>query len=117
MTGDYEKAAVAFREAIFINPNDPALYNNLGYALGRMRKYGPAFQTFKQYGHESAALNNTGFTCYMNRDYALAIRYYEKALMLNPPDRDRILVNLRNAENALLAQQGESPYEDDSEES
>jgi len=104
MSGEFEEAAKAFRSAIFINPKDPVVHNNLGFALGRMGEYELALESFRQFGAEADALNNTGYTCSLNDDYSLAIQYYEHALRNDPTDRKRVLLNLRAAEDALLAE-------------
>jgi Flp pilus assembly protein TadD len=104
MSGKFEEAVQAFRSAIFLNPKDPVVHNNLGFALGRMGEYEIAIESFSRFGAEADALNNTGYTCFLNGDYSLAIQYYEHALRKNPTDRKRVLLNLRAAEDALLAQ-------------
>jgi Flp pilus assembly protein TadD len=104
MSEKFEEAVKAFRSAIFINPKDPVVHNNLGFALGRMGEYELALESFDRFGAEADALNNTGYTCSLNGDYSLAIQYYEHALRKEPTDRNRVLLNLRAAEDALLAQ-------------
>jgi Flp pilus assembly protein TadD len=102
MSEQFANAAREFEEAILINPNDSAVHNNLGYALGRMGKYRRALKSFRRYGSKAIALNNIGYTSFLNGDYQRAIRYYEAALMAGPGDTERLLVNLRSAEDALL---------------
>jgi Flp pilus assembly protein TadD len=108
MSEQYGEAAKEFEEAILINPHDSAVHNNLGYALGRMGNYRRGLKSFRKYGSESSALNNIGYTSFLNGEYVRAIRYYTAALLADPEDRDRLLVNLRAAENALLTRNGES---------
>ena len=102
LTGAFEHAAEAIRDAVYIDPRDPALYNNLGVALGRMRLYEEALDNFRRTSDEADALNNLGLVCHVNGDYGLAITYYEQSLLIGPSERDVVLVNLEASEVAQL---------------
>ena len=102
LSNDFEGAVSAFREAAHIDPRDPAVYNNLGVALARMRLYGEALENFRRSSGDADAFNNLGLICHANGDYGLAITYFEKALLLGPSNRDVVLANLEATEVAQL---------------
>ena len=83
---------------MLIERRDPAVFNNLGVALGRLDRFDEALQAFRRAGPEHVALNNLAF---VQRERGLvfeAIESYEKALLAAPPD-DRLEI-LRNLDLA-----------------
>jgi Flp pilus assembly protein TadD len=106
ISGNFGQAAAAFRNAIFLDPRDPAFGNNLAVAKARQRDYKRALELFRKNSSEADALNNLGYVCLMNGDYERAITYFEHSLLdeEGPTARKSVLVNLRTAEDALLAQ-------------
>ena len=86
------------------HPDDPALHNNLGLALGRMGDYRSALGEFRRAGTESGALNNLGYVLFLNGETESAIEHYERALTLAGADRLTIAENLWLAQNALSSE-------------
>jgi Flp pilus assembly protein TadD len=106
MDGQFERAVEAFGTAIFLDPNDPVVHNNLGFVLGKLRRYDEALESFKTFGADGEALSNTGSMCFLNGDYQCAIDYYERSLQTPLVERERVLFNLRAAEDAHLQESG-----------
>lgn len=100
-----EEAAVHFRAAVQIRPNDPAAHLNLGTCERRRKNYVPALQEDQAVlrltsdkGLRAYALVNLGTDYRYLKDYARARESYEAALRLNP-EAARAFVGL-----GLLAQ-------------
>jgi Flp pilus assembly protein TadD len=104
ISGRYDKAREAFLDAIFLEPRDPAIYNNLAIATALEGDHQEAVKLFRKYSIEADALNNIGYVCLMNGEYRRAVKYFEHSLLKGPTHRRTVLVNLRSAEDALLAQ-------------
>jgi Flp pilus assembly protein TadD len=103
MNGSFGQAVQAFRDAIYLEPRDPTLYNNLAIALARQGDYTSAYQNFRRFSNEADALNNLGYVSVMNGDFERAIKYFERSLLEGPTQRKTVLVNMRVAEDGLLA--------------
>lgn len=101
-TGDFAGAAAAFEAATRIEKRDPAVWNNFGTALGRLKRYDAALDAFLKAGDELSAWNNVGYTRYLNGDYDGAMLAYERALLAagEPEDRLPVLRNARAAQRA-----------------
>ena len=81
---------------------DPAVFNNMGVALGRLERYDDALEAFLRGGPEHAAWNNLGWVQYEEGHYAAAISAYERALLAaHGEQRLEILRNLLAAREAL----------------
>ncbi len=86
-----EEAAVHFRAAVRIRPNDPAAHLNLGTCERRQKNYVPALQEDQAVlrltsdkGLRAYALVNLGSDYRHLKDYAQAKESYEAALRVNP---------------------------------
>ncbi len=86
-----EEAAVHFRAAVEIRPNDPAAHLNLGTCERRQKHYAPAFeedQAVLRLTSDKAlrtyALVNLGTDYRHLKNYSQAKESYEAALRLNP---------------------------------
>jgi tetratricopeptide (TPR) repeat protein len=88
-SGDCESAVAAYTRAIALDPNDPALYNNRGYARMRMRQFEQALPDLDR----AIELRPTYVNALMNRgdvhnyylvDRRLAIADYDRVIALGP---------------------------------
>ena len=91
----------AFQQAALQQNRDPAVFNNLGLALGRMEYYDDALKAFQRGGSEQAAHNNLGYVSFLNGDYERAIAEYERALLVSGDQKLPVLRNLRAAQRAV----------------
>jgi len=101
MLGEFDKAVQAFRTALDLNFQDPAVYNNLGLALSKNGRYASALEAFRKAGSEAQAYNNLGCV-YLNKGkYEEAIKAFEKAIELDPSFYVTAGENLKKARLAL----------------
>ncbi len=84
---DYKKAEENLRKAIELNPENPDLYNHLGYSLllwygeKRVKEAKELIEKALQKEPENPAyLDSMGWAYYMERDYEKAIQYLLKSL-------------------------------------
>lgn len=89
--GRTEEAAVHFRAAVQIRPNDPAAHLNLGACERRQKNYAPALQEDQAVlrltsdkSLRAYAFVNLGSDYRHLKDYAKAKESYEDALRINP---------------------------------
>jgi Flp pilus assembly protein TadD len=106
LAGDLPAAEVAIRDAIRLSPDRPAYHNNLALVLGKQGQYRKAYQAFRRGGDEQAALNNLGYSYFLNGRYDEAISHYEHAL--SEPG-DHTVDVLRNINEALSARDRRGP--------
>ena len=68
---------------------------------------GPSWAEIRQQQRQqqASAINDQGNVYYSNKDYATSIKYYERALRINPND-SVIANNLRKARGSLINQEG-----------
>jgi Flp pilus assembly protein TadD len=101
-THDNARALDVLQRAALLEARDPAVFNNMGIALGRLGRYDEALEAFLRAGPEHAAQNNLGWVRYEQRHYAAAIAAYERALLAaRGEERLKILENLLAARKAL----------------
>jgi Flp pilus assembly protein TadD len=108
LSGDYELAAETLAEAVDLDAGDAALHNNLGLALGLAGRYADALGVFREAGSQGDAYNNIGYVLFLKGSYDLAAWYYEKALLSNDTDEERVIANL----SLLESVRGEGAAED-----
>jgi Flp pilus assembly protein TadD len=109
LSGDYELAAKTLTEAVDLDAGDVALHNNLGLALGLSGRYADALGVFREVGSEGDAYNNIGYVLFLKGSYDLAVWYYEKALLSNDTDEERVIANLALLEKARGEEAAEEP--------
>ena len=107
MQGKYKDAEMVFRRQAFLRPNDTSVYNNLGAALAKQRKFREAITTAEkglrmEPASSIAALNLSGIHS-MAGNTEKAIEYFKKAYdMLGerilPLSGDPNFDNIRNQE-------------------
>ncbi len=82
-SGQYDKAANNFAEAIKLDPSSPNLWNGLGWSLFHLGERDKAADAFKQVLQldetHGAALNGLGQIAYVKRDYDAAKDWFLKA--------------------------------------
>jgi Flp pilus assembly protein TadD len=101
-TRDNARALHALQRAALLDARDPAVFNNMGIALGRLDRYDEALEAFLRGGPEHAAWNNMGWVRYEQGQYAAAVSAYERALMAARGEaRLGVLRNLLAAKKAL----------------
>jgi len=101
-TRENAQALRTLERAALLEARDPAVFNNLGVALGRLGRHDEAFKAFLRAGPEYAAWNNMGWVRYEQGDYSAAISAYERALLVaRGEQRLEILRNLLITRKAL----------------
>jgi len=109
LLGDYEKAVVAFEDAIKRGFSDGKVANNLGLALCRLGRYPEAIEAFKRAGDEAQAYNNLGCFHLQQKDYERAIAAFERAIGLRPAFYAQASENLKKAQASLHSQTAPEP--------
>ncbi|PIR39055.1 MAG: hypothetical protein COV35_05090 [Alphaproteobacteria bacterium CG11_big_fil_rev_8_21_14_0_20_39_49] len=87
--GDYEKSKTAIKQALKINPDNPAFYNNLGNCLVALQEYKDAIYCYEEAialkeGNYPEAINNIGATLHEIGEWEKEIEYYKQGLKFNP---------------------------------
>ena len=101
-TRDNARALQALERAALLEARDPAVFNNMGIALGRLGRYDDALEAFLHAGPKYAAWNNLGWVRYEQGHYSAAVSAYERALLVaRGEQRLQILRNLLTARKAL----------------
>lgn len=83
-------AIVHFKKAIDLNPGYAPARNNLGTAYLELKEWDAAIRVFKEitqdllYATPHFPLSNLGLAYYEKGQYRMAMRYYKKALKLQP---------------------------------
>lgn len=103
LQGRYEEAVDILLAAIKAGNTEKRVYNNLGIALVKTKKYQDAFEAFKMASDEARAFNNIGHAYYMQQDYKKAVACFEKALTLHPAYYAAAGENLKRAKAALFS--------------
>src|SRR6266516_3508079 len=91
-TKRYQKALLAFEQAIQLDPNDAVLYNGKGLALSNLNRYGEALLAYEQ----AIRLNPNNADAYFNKGnildelkrYEEALAAYELAIRRDPNNAD-----------------------------
>lgn len=108
LQGRFEEAVDILLAAIKAGNIEKRVYNNLGIALVKTKKYKDAFEAFKMASDESRAFNNIGHVYYLQQDYKKAVACFEKALTLHPAYYDEAGENLKRAKAAMFAEKADS---------
>ena len=94
-SGDYEKAAELYRQAITESPDDPRLHFNLGSALAKMGEAEAAVQAFQSAKElmdnpedKARADYNAGTVLSNAEMYDEALDFYKNAMRNDPGDSD-----------------------------
>lgn len=94
-SGDYEKAAELYRQAIADSPDDPRLHFNLGSALAKMGEAEAAVQAFQSAKElmdnpedKARADYNAGTVLSNAEMYDEALDFYKNAMRNDPGDAD-----------------------------
>ncbi len=101
LKGDYEKAVLAFGEALKIEPSNSKINNNRGLALSKLGRYQEAVAAFKRGGDEASAYYNLGCVYMMQGKYAESIEAFQKAIDIKPDFYIGAHENIKKAKAAL----------------
>lgn len=107
MQGKFSQAIDVLLEAIKAGNTKKRVYNNLGVALVKSKRYQEAFEAFKMSSSEAVAYNNIGYIYYLQREYKKAVKCFEKALLLHSAYYAEADENLKRAKAALFSAQVE----------
>ena len=86
----YPKSLMHFKKALFLKPDFPEAYNNLGTLYILMKKWDLAIDNFRKassyllYKTPHFAQNNMGLAYHNKGDYQKAIKHYQMAIKLFP---------------------------------
>jgi Flp pilus assembly protein TadD len=87
---EFEQAAVEYRAATRLNPDETQTWNQLGYALARANDLSGAREALAQYQKlapdDINALDSQGEVSYMLGDFKSASDYFERAAAKNPAE-------------------------------
>jgi predicted O-linked N-acetylglucosamine transferase (SPINDLY family) len=94
--GNYEKAIEIIGEAVKMNPDNPAFFNNLANAYTALEKYKEAIYYYEEAielkeGNYPEAINNIGAAIHQIGQWEKEISYYKQGLHHNP--QNYILMN------------------------
>jgi Flp pilus assembly protein TadD len=86
----FKRAAMEYRAAARLNPDEPRTWNELGYALARAQDLIGAREALAQYQklapEDTNVLDSQGEVSYFLGDFKLAGEYFEKAAAKNPAE-------------------------------
>jgi len=88
--GQFDQAAKSSEKAIELNYDSAAAYNNYGYALTHTGEYSKAHQAIDKALKEEGAtpsaalLDSKGYIHFKQNEWGEALKWYDKALELNP---------------------------------
>ena len=99
-SGNYQKAATVFQDAINKGLASDRIYNNLGRALGQSGHYDQALAAFQRGGNRSQAYNNLGCVYLDKGNYEEAIASFKKAIVARPEYYATAGENLKHAREA-----------------
>jgi tetratricopeptide (TPR) repeat protein len=104
--GNFKNAEENYKKAIYLNPNRPETYNNIGSLYIETGKYDEAIPYLLKCIEISPefyiAYFNLGMAYYLKKDYEKAKEYFKKTLEIKPdfkPARDIIYKNEKNIHN------------------
>jgi protein O-GlcNAc transferase len=103
--GDYKKSKTVIKQAIDIDPDNPAFFNNLGNSLVALEEYNDAIYCYEEAielkeGNYPEAINNVGATLHQIGEWEKEIKYYKQGLKFNPdnyPLMNELLKTMRDA--------------------
>ena len=87
---EFQPAAMEYRAAAHLDPDDPQIWNQLGYALAWAKDLSGARQALAQFQklspEDANALDSAGEVSYMRGDFKSADEYFERAAAKNPSE-------------------------------
>jgi tetratricopeptide (TPR) repeat protein len=87
---DFQRAAVEYRAAARLDPDDPRTWNELGYALAWAKNLSGARDALTQYQklspEDANVLDSQGEVSYLGGDFKSAAEYFERAAAKNPAE-------------------------------
>lgn len=101
LSDDYEPAAQALGKAVALGATDPATLTNLGLSLAFLGHNEAALDAFRRAGSDGDAYNNLGYVLALQGENNAARAYYERALLANDTDEDRVIRNLFRLDSAI----------------
>jgi Flp pilus assembly protein TadD len=108
----FQQAALEYRAAARLDPDEPQTWNKLGYALAWAKDLNGAREALAQYQKlapgDANVLDSEGEVSYMLGDFKSADEYFEKAAAKNPAElvaaaEARLMMGDLNGADALLA--------------
>uniref|UniRef100_A0A7C3SHE7 Tetratricopeptide repeat protein n=1 Tax=Desulfobacca acetoxidans TaxID=60893 RepID=A0A7C3SHE7_9BACT len=106
---EYHKALNCLKKAEALNPHHKKIHYQIGMALAGLHRYDEAFAAFAKGADEAQAYNNIGVHYFMDGEYELAAKCFQKALELRPTfyeeaknNLDRALEKLREGKKGSL---------------
>lgn len=87
---DFRRAAMEYRAAARLDPDEPQIWNELGYALAWSKDLSGAREALAQYQRlapgDANVLDSQGEVSYMLGDFKAASEYFERAAAKNPAE-------------------------------
>ncbi len=87
---EFQPAAMEYRAAAHLDPNDPRTWNELGYALAWAKDLSGAREALAQYQKlapgDANVLDSQGEVSYLGGDFKSAAEYFERAAAKNPSE-------------------------------
>jgi Flp pilus assembly protein TadD len=117
---EFQPAAMEYRAAARLNPDDPQIWNQLGYSLAWAKDLSGARQALAQYQKLSPedpnAFDSEGEVSFMRGDFKTAGEYFERAAARNPSEwvkaaEARLMLGDRAGADARLAKSGAADYQ------
>jgi Flp pilus assembly protein TadD len=108
----FHQAAMEYRAAVHLDPEEPRTWNELGYALAWTNDLSGAREALAQYQtlapEDNNVLDSEGEVSYMCGDFKSAAGYFEKAAAKNPAEllkaaEARLMLGDRQGADALFA--------------
>ncbi len=109
---DFKRAAMEYRAAARLDPDEPQTWNKLGYVLAWAKDLSGAREALAQYQKlapgDANVLDSEGEVSYMLGDFKSADEYFEKAAAKNPGEwvkaaEARLMMGDRQGADALFA--------------
>lgn len=108
-TKEYQKALTILKKAQSLDPNHKKTNYQIGMALAGLGRYDEAFAAFNKGADEAQAYNNIGVHYFMDGQYEVAAKCFQKALELRPvfyqeakSNLDRALEKLQESKKGSL---------------
>lgn len=106
---EYSKALTCLKKGQAIDPNHKRINYQIGMALAGLKRYDEAFAAFTKGADEAQAYNNIGVHYFMEGQYEVAAKCFQKALELRPVfyqeaknNLDRALEKLQESKKGSL---------------
>lgn len=81
---EYQKALTILKKGQAIDPNHKKINYQIGMALAGLGRYDEAFASFSKGADEAQAYNNIGVHYFMEGQYEIAAKCFQKAMELRP---------------------------------